>query len=265
PVPAWQGRESSFHCRLLLHMGSLILFLPSFLLSLSAFLPQAAGERSKSVILVKNLPAGTRASELQEIFSRYGSLGRVLLPEGGITAIVEYLEPLEARRGFTSLAYSKFHDVPLYLEWAPMGVFSGHLPQTKEQDDKPGGEEAAQTEAGPDGETTENTQEKRAAAPEEEEDDEDEEDESLPGCTLFIKNLNFSTTEETLKEEEPGCELGWTGELMMELGHERLWGQTGEFPFVLQSWGAPEVWNTVMMRPDLLFPESPQQVVRRLD
>ncbi|XP_068937815.1 probable RNA-binding protein 19 [Petaurus breviceps papuanus] len=169
--------------------------------SLDSF-SQAAGERSKSVILVKNLPVGTRASELQEIFSRYGSLGRVLLPEGGITAIVEYLEPLEARRGFTSLAYSKFHDVPLYLEWAPMGVFTSHPPQKKEQADKPGG-----TEAGPEGEATENTPEKRGASPQgkpdaagEEEDEDSEEDESLPGCTLFIKNLNFSTTEETLKE-----------------------------------------------------------------
>lgn len=34
----------------------------------------------------------------------------------------------------------------------------------------------------------------------EEEEEEDEEEESVPGCTLFIKNLNFSTTEETLKE-----------------------------------------------------------------
>ncbi|XP_036591321.1 probable RNA-binding protein 19 [Trichosurus vulpecula] len=173
--------------------------------SLDSF-SQATGERSKSVILVKNLPAGTRASELQEIFSRYGSLGRVLLPEGGITAIVEYLEPLEARRGFTSLAYSKFHDVPLYLEWAPMGIFSCHPPQKKEQGDEPGGKEAAQTEARPEGEAAENTPEKGAAALEEkpdatgEEEDDEDEDESLPGCTLFIKNLNFSTTEEMLKE-----------------------------------------------------------------
>ena len=33
----------------------------------------------------------------------------------------------------------------------------------------------------------------------EEEEEEEEEEESLPGCTLFIKNLNFDTTEETLK------------------------------------------------------------------
>ena len=34
---------------------------------------------------------------------------------------------------------------------------------------------------------------------EEEDEEEEEEEESLPGCTLFIKNLNFDTTEETLK------------------------------------------------------------------
>lgn len=92
---------------------------------------QAAAERSKTVILAKNLPAGTLAAEIQETFSRFGSLGRVLLPEGGITAIVEFLEPLEARKAFRHLAYSKFHHVPLYLEWAPIGVF-GAAPQKKD-------------------------------------------------------------------------------------------------------------------------------------
>lgn len=68
---------------------------------------QAAAGRSKTVILVKNLPAGTVAAELQETFGRFGSLGRVLLPEGGVTAIVEFVEALEARKAFRHLAYSK--------------------------------------------------------------------------------------------------------------------------------------------------------------
>lgn len=33
-----------------------------------------------------------------------------------------------------------------------------------------------------------------------EEEEEEEEEESAPGSTLFIKNLNFSTTEEKLQE-----------------------------------------------------------------
>ncbi|KAK2509982.1 hypothetical protein MC885_004954 [Smutsia gigantea] len=105
--------------------------------SLDSF-SQAAAERSKTVILVKNLPVGTLVAELQETFGRFGSLGRVLLPEGGITAIVEFLEPLEARKAFRQLAYSKFHHTPLYLEWAPVDVFSSSAPQKKEPRDTPG-------------------------------------------------------------------------------------------------------------------------------
>lgn len=76
------------------------------------WLCQAAGERSKTVILVKNLPAGTSATELEEIFGQHGGLGRVLLPEGGITAIVEFLEPTEAKQAFLSLAYSRVRALP---------------------------------------------------------------------------------------------------------------------------------------------------------
>ncbi|MBZ3874352.1 putative RNA-binding protein 19 [Sciurus carolinensis] len=87
---------------------------------------QAIAERSKSMILAKNLPAGTLAAELWETFSHFGSLGRVLLPKGGVTAIiVEFLEPLE------------FHHIPLYLKWAPCGVFSSTAPQRKELQEAP--------------------------------------------------------------------------------------------------------------------------------
>ncbi|XP_046496592.1 probable RNA-binding protein 19 [Equus quagga] len=173
--------------------------------SLDSF-SQAATERSKTVILVKNLPAGTLAAELQETFGRFGSLGRVLLPEGGVTAIVEFLEPLEARKAFRHLAYSKFHHIPLYLEWAPAGVFSSSAPQKKEPQDTPADPaEKARAVPEPDGKTPEGEKPTEGGADdsstkmEEEEEEEEKEEESLPGCTLFIKNLNFDTTEETLK------------------------------------------------------------------
>ncbi|XP_070255718.1 probable RNA-binding protein 19 [Myotis yumanensis] len=174
--------------------------------SLDSF-SQPAAERSKTVILVKNLPAGTLAAELQETFGRFGSLGRVLLPEGGVTAIVEFLEPLEARKAFRHLAYSKFHHVPLYLEWAPVGVFSSSAPQREEPQDtpvEPAEKDGAEPEPVPDSETREGEKPTEGGAANsslkmEEEEEEEEEEESLPGCTLFIKNLNFDTTEETLK------------------------------------------------------------------
>nr|XP_060641431.1 probable RNA-binding protein 19 isoform X2 [Anolis sagrei ordinatus] len=165
--------------------------------SLDSF-SQAASERSKTVILVKNLPAGTEATELEEVFGAYGSLGRVLLPEGGVTAIVEFLEPTEAKRAFTKLAYSKFRHIPLYLEWAPMGVFSG---PGKRKPENPGDRKESEGPAKMGGSKDEEAQmETEKGQIEEEDDDEDDDEESIPGCTLFVKNLNFNTTEETLKE-----------------------------------------------------------------
>ncbi|NXC70007.1 RBM19 protein, partial [Anhinga anhinga] len=167
--------------------------------SLDSF-SQAAGERSKTVILVKNLPASTSVVELEDVFGKYGSLGRVLLPVGGITAIVEFLEPTEAKQAFTKLAYSKFHSAPLYLEWAPMGVFFSPAPQKKnpEAPEKEG--KARPVPVGfilfVSGEAIKGSEE---TAAQEEEEEEEEEEESIPGCTLFIKNLNFATTEDTLK------------------------------------------------------------------
>ncbi|KAK2837318.1 hypothetical protein Q5P01_014530 [Channa striata] len=152
--------------------------------SLDSF-SQASAERSTTVILVKNLPAGVTASELETLFSSHGSLGRVLLPPSGLTAIVEFLEPTEAKRGFTRLAYSKFHHVPLYLEWAPVGVFVTAKPEPDKEDKL--------------------KEKKEKEEDEEEEEEEDEEEESAPGSTLFIKNLNFSTTEEELQETFSKC------------------------------------------------------------
>ena len=50
-------------------------------------------KRSKSVIIAKNLPAHTPASEIRDLFFRFGVLGRVLLPPVGITAVIEFAEP----------------------------------------------------------------------------------------------------------------------------------------------------------------------------
>ena len=63
------------------------------------------------VILAKNLPAGTKAEELRALFDAHGNLGRVLLPPAGVTAIVEFVEPSEARSAFFRLAYTKVSQV----------------------------------------------------------------------------------------------------------------------------------------------------------
>ena len=64
-------------------------------------------KRSNEVILVKNLPHGTKDVELRNLFGKFGDLDKVLLPPSGITAIVQFVQPTEARAAFRSLAYSK--------------------------------------------------------------------------------------------------------------------------------------------------------------
>uniref|UniRef100_A0A8C5P7G9 Probable RNA-binding protein 19 n=1 Tax=Leptobrachium leishanense TaxID=445787 RepID=A0A8C5P7G9_9ANUR len=157
--------------------------------SLDSF-SQASGPRSKTVILVKNLPANTQVAELQEVFGRFGDLGRVVLPEGGVTAIAEFLEPTEAKKAFSKLAYTKFQHVPLYLEWAPTNVFSSPPRVKKPESDKTTVLENQETAV----------EETKSQSEDIQKSEEEEEEETVPGCTLFVKNLNFSTSEETLKE-----------------------------------------------------------------
>ncbi|XP_039628243.1 probable RNA-binding protein 19 [Polypterus senegalus] len=166
--------------------------------SLDSF-SQASDPRSKTVLLVKNLPAGVQVAELETVFCRFGTLGRVLLPPAGLTALIEFLEPTEAKHAFTKLAYTKFQHVPLYLEWAPVNVFSEPYQRPLDKE-KPGiAQEGAE-------ELEKKTKEvAHGESVEEQEGEEEEEDESLPGCTLFIKNLNFSTTEDVLKKTFSKC------------------------------------------------------------
>uniref|UniRef100_A0A6G1S8Q6 Putative RNA-binding protein 19 n=1 Tax=Aceria tosichella TaxID=561515 RepID=A0A6G1S8Q6_9ACAR len=84
--------------------------------------PQAP--RSRNVIIVKNLPSSdTNKQDLLALFEPHGRVARVIVPPNGLTAIVEMEEPVEAKVAFKKLAYSKFKDSILYLEWAPINVF----------------------------------------------------------------------------------------------------------------------------------------------
>ncbi|XP_067650860.1 probable RNA-binding protein 19 [Haliotis asinina] len=170
--------------------------------SLDSF-SQAAAPRSKTVILAKNLPAGTNELELREKFEKYGTLGRFLLPPARVSALIEFLEPAQARSAFTKLAYTKFQYLPLYLEWAPVGVFTTDYkaPSTQE-DEEDMEEEQGETEREP---TAVNTEDMKKEVVEDGESDDEDVDEHTPRCTLFVKNLNFNTTEEDFKTMFERC------------------------------------------------------------
>jgi len=69
-----------------------------------------------------------RGARAQELFGGCGPLARLVLPPTRALALVEYGAPADARRAFRALAFKRLHHVPLYLEWAPAGVFAAAQP-----------------------------------------------------------------------------------------------------------------------------------------
>ncbi|KAL3895907.1 MAG: hypothetical protein SGCHY_004419 [Lobulomycetales sp.] len=143
--------------------------------SLDAFSRTSAG-RSDTAILVKNIPYDTTLDELENRFSRFGTIIRVLLTPTRTVAVVEYAHANEAKGAFKNLAYSRFKSMPLYLEYAPVDTFSQPPPNTAV---KPPAADAALTHPEPENEES-------ATQP------------TATTSTLYIKNLNFSTTLEKL-------------------------------------------------------------------
>ena len=145
---------------------------------LDAFINNSSVERSKTVILVKNLPFEVELEELRSLFGKYGGLGRVILPPlTRSIAMIEFLEANEAKSAFRALAYSKFHSAPLFLEWAPINSLvaraekSNNTPAIKTVIENP----------------------KNA-------DDSIEESPANSKNTLYVKNLSFKTEVSSLKK-----------------------------------------------------------------
>ena len=65
---------------------------------------------------MKNLPFNTPCEDLRNIFAPFGNVVRLVLPPSGITALVEFFEPSQAKKAFQKLAYSKVKYVTIPLE-----------------------------------------------------------------------------------------------------------------------------------------------------
>ena len=136
---------------------------------------QAPSKRSKTVLLIKNLPVKTPIEEIRDMFAKHGELGRVVLPPNGVTGLVEFYEPSEAKTAFRRLAYTKYKGAPLYLEWAPEGSFKPK--------DKPQVVESISNQNEPVEKLSMDT---ITTTPED-------------NAILFVKNLNFDSVDEDLK------------------------------------------------------------------
>lgn len=145
-------------------------------------------ERDDKVILVKNFPFGTTLEDLGELFRPFGELKRTLMPPAGTIAIVEFRDSPAGRSAFTKLAYKRFKKSIIYLEKGPKDLFTRepeHLELVAEvEKTEDAGVEAKVTASDILG--------GNQAEPEDVVDG--------PTVSVFVKNLNFSTTSQTLKD-----------------------------------------------------------------
>lgn len=146
-----------------------------------------AKERSKTAILVKNFAYGTTAQELRSLFDAYGSIVRVLMPPSGTISIIEFAQPEHAQSAFNNLAYRKFKDSILFLEKAPRTVFNTENFQISAPDLR--------------------EQRLKGVKPSASEfpDDENIQSDAVTS-TLFVRNLNFSTSSGRLREAFQGLD-----------------------------------------------------------
>ncbi|XP_011187841.2 probable RNA-binding protein 19 [Zeugodacus cucurbitae] len=164
-------------------------------------------KRSKTIILAKNLPADTTVADLTPLFAKFGPIGRLVLPPSGVTALIEFCDPSEAKQAFKKLAYSKFKNVPLYLEWAPEQTFTTTLngePIIPKQEEEVSSHKETTTQ---ETSLTEPTTQSNAEANHEDSTVKDENsnieedlanEEPEPNTTLFLRNLNFKTVPDTI-------------------------------------------------------------------
>ncbi|KAH1215224.1 Multiple RNA-binding domain-containing protein 1 [Glycine max] len=186
-------------------------------------------KRSNHVLLVKNLPYGSTENELAKMFGKFGSLDKIILPPTKTLALVVFLEPVEARAAFRGLAYKRFNcalvtcwswvrirkqplcickdktaynippsylriakslwamgDAPLYLEWAPSNILSQSSTSKNNEINGAIGENEAKRQI------LEQQVERIT--------DVDIDSDRVQARSLFVKNLNFKTIDESLRK-----------------------------------------------------------------
>ncbi|KAJ3092773.1 hypothetical protein HK102_003036 [Quaeritorhiza haematococci] len=149
-------------------------------------------QRSQTTILVKNIPFNTEEEEVQGMFEKFGTLSRVILPPTRTIALVEFSEPSEAKTAFRNLAYTRFKNLPLYLEWAPEDTFISGPPKATKQSEN--------SEEDADSSSPKQPSSSTLAL----HDGEDDEATSGAVASLFVKNLSFETTEDKLRSAFAG-------------------------------------------------------------
>ena len=148
-------------------------------------------ERSDTVLLVKNLPADTKASDIVELFGKWGELGRVVLPPSGTTCIVEFLTATEAKKARRNMDFKKFGHNPLYVEKAPVKTFTEEYKKPE-----PKREATEKRKRNNDDDDDEEISEKKTKIANEISDDQERSPEDH--TTVYVQNLPLEINEEDI-------------------------------------------------------------------
>ncbi|CAA2934590.1 multiple RNA-binding domain-containing 1 isoform X1 [Olea europaea subsp. europaea] len=143
-------------------------------------------KRSNHVILVKNLPYGSSESDLADMFGKFGRLDKVILPPTKTLALVIFVEAAEARASFEGCRYKRYKDAPLFLEWAPDNILSSTPTSMCDSSDN----------------VIEGEHDSKRVLPEQQPEDitdMDVDPDRIKSRSVYVKNLNFKTSDENLK------------------------------------------------------------------
>lgn len=136
-------------------------------------------QRGDTAILVKNIPYDCSRDELKRLFEEHGELRKFLMPPSGVIAIIEYPNAAQCKAAFGALAYRKIKSSVLFLEKAPKGLFDATAKQMIHADGAIG---ISKTSAA----------------------DLKDIDHAIPDtagtATLYVRNLNFTTTTKQLTD-----------------------------------------------------------------
>ena len=136
-------------------------------------------QRGDTAILVKNIPYDCSTDELKRMFEEHGEVKKFVMPPSGVIAIIEFANAAQCKAAFGALAYRKIKSSVLFLEKAPKGLCDSKVDSLVNKDASTGISKASASDLKDSGSTSAN---------------------SAATATLFVRNLNFSTTTERLIE-----------------------------------------------------------------
>lgn len=136
-------------------------------------------QRDDTAILVKNIPYDCSKDELRRLFEEHGELKKFLMPPSETIAVVEFANAAQCKAAFGALAYRKMKGSVLFLEKAPKGLFEGKVGSATEHESRDGISKTSASEL----------KDSDLAVPD-----------TGGTATLFVRNLNFTTSTPQLTE-----------------------------------------------------------------